>query len=154
MSIATQITGTSSSIGAITLSLGGYLPDTFAFFASMAGLIWFTICIKESRTYLNWSHSRRARRDARRLLALKAAEKIAIAEIEAAEKLRQARVVARELIVQAMAEAAKLVAKNSIVERSDEIVEAAKDTTKADAIAAALALPTLMVPSKEGELYL
>jgi hypothetical protein len=61
------------------------------------------------------------KRNARRLMKLKAKEKIAVAKIEAAELKRQARVAARDLIEREIAEAAKLVAQSKTIPAAEVI---------------------------------
>ena len=111
------------------LGFAGWLPFIGNVIVSIVGFIWFMICIKESKTYIHWTRNRAMKRNARRLVKLRAKEKIAIAKIEAAEKMRQARVAARDLLDHEIAEAAKLVASNQIVTRADVIVR--KDADQA-----------------------
>ena len=119
---------TNSAFVAIILSgIWGWLPAILNIIAGTAAFIWFVICIKESRTYQHWIRNRAMKRNSRRLMKLKAREKIVIAKIEAAEKMRQARVAARDLIDHEIAEAAKLVAANNIVSKAEVIVQQESD---------------------------
>jgi len=117
-----QLTGSSVMGSALVLTILGYLPTVLAVIASLLGVVWFLICIFESRSYTHWSRNRHMKRNARRLMKLRAREKVVIAKIEAAETLRQARVAARELVDRQIAEAEKLVAQNNIVTSADVIV--------------------------------
>jgi uncharacterized membrane protein len=127
-----QITGSSVMGSALVLTILGYLPTILAVIASLLGVIWFLICIFESRSYTHWSRNRNMKRNARRLMKLRAREKVVIAKIEAAETLRQARVAARELVDRQIAEAEKLVAQNNIVTRADVIVQTEADREPRD----------------------
>ena len=118
-----QTTGSSIMGSALIVTILGYLPTILAVVASILGVIWFLICIYESKSYTHWSRNRRMKRNARRLMKLRAKEKVVIAKIEAAETLRQARVAARELVDRQIAEAEKLIAQNDIVSRADIIVQ-------------------------------
>jgi hypothetical protein len=106
----------------------GYLPPFLNILGAIAALIWFIICIKESRTFVTWARNRQAKWNVRHLAKLRAREKIVVARIEAAEKLRQARVAARELIDHEIAEAAKLVAQADIASQASAVVRNEKES--------------------------
>ena len=79
-----QTTGSSIMGSALIVTILGYLPTILAVVASMLGVIWFLICIYESKSYTHWSRNQRMKRNARRLMKLRAKEKVVIAKIEAA----------------------------------------------------------------------
>ncbi len=90
--------------GAIVGTFLGYLPLAAAFLA----LIWYVIQIWESRTVQHWWRNRQEVKKAKRLVRLRAKEKILVAKIEALAQVRAARVEARDKVEQAKVEAAKL----------------------------------------------
>ncbi len=90
--------------GAIVGTFLGYLPLVAAFLA----LIWYVIQIWESRTVQHWWRNRQEVKKAKRLVRLRAKEKILVAKIEALAQVRAARVEARDKVEQAKVEAAKL----------------------------------------------
>ena len=90
--------------GAIVGSLLGYLPLAAAFLA----LIWYVIQIWESRTVQHWWRNRVEIKRAKKLVRLRAKEKVLVAKIEALAKVRAARVEARDKIEEAKVEAARL----------------------------------------------
>ena len=98
------LTGDVLGAGAIVGSLLGYLPPAAAFLA----LIWYAIQIWESRTIQHWWRNRVEVRRAKKLVKLRAREKILVAKIEALAQVRAARVEARDKVEQAKVEAAKL----------------------------------------------
>lgn len=101
--------GNATSATVLTASLLAWIPPSAALIGSLLGILWFVICITESRTYQHWRNNLRMKHRARKLARLKAQEKIVIAEILALEALRAARVEARELVEGAKADAAVLV---------------------------------------------
>lgn len=96
-------------------TLLGVLPTTVAVVGSLLGIVWFLICIKESRTYVHWKANVQMKHRARKLAKLKAREKVVLAEIVALEHLRSARVEAREIVATAKADAAALVVHETAV---------------------------------------
>lgn len=91
-----------ASAGVIVATMVGWLPS----FAALLSVIWFLICIFESKTFQHWKRNLQMRYRARKLVRLRAAETITVAKIAALEKLRAARVEAREMVAGAKAEAA------------------------------------------------
>lgn len=98
------LTGDVLGAGAVVGSFLGYLPPAAAFLA----LIWYVIQIWESRTVQHWWRNRQEVKKAKRLVRLRAKEKVLVAKIEALAKVRAARVEARDQVEQAKVEAAKL----------------------------------------------
>ncbi len=96
--------GHAVSLGAIVGSLAGWLPHI----AAVLSIVWFFICIYESRTVQHWKSNYTMRRRARKLAKLKAREKVVIAQITALETVRAAKVEAREMVADAKVEATKL----------------------------------------------
>jgi hypothetical protein len=104
-----------------TMSLLGWLPFLLAAIGSLVGTTYYCVSLWETRTVQHWVRNYRMKRNARRLMKLKAKEKIAVAKIEAAELKRQARVAARDLIEREIAEAAKLVAQSKTIPAAEVI---------------------------------
>lgn len=104
--------------GTIVASIVGYLP---ALAASIA-LLWYCIQIWESRTVQHYLENRRMVRKAKRIIRLRAKEKVISAQLEALESIRQARVDARDRVEVAKVEAAKLQLKEetAVEKRSSE----------------------------------
>ena len=100
----TTVVGDIISAGDIVGSFLGYLPIVAAF----AGLIWYVIQIWESRTVQHWWRNRQEVKKAKKLIKLRAREKVLVAKIEALALTRAARVEARDKVEQAKVEAAKL----------------------------------------------
>lgn len=90
------------SAGAVIGTFLGYLPLMAAFLA----MLWYVIQIWESRTVQDWWRNRQEVRKAKKLVRLRAEEKVLVAKIEALAKVRAARVVARDKVVQAKVDAA------------------------------------------------
>lgn len=90
---------------AILGTILGYLP----YLAAVAGLIWYLIQIKESRTVQHWWSNRQLIRRAKKVAKLRAREKVILAELEALESVRAAKHAAIEHVETAKVEAAKLV---------------------------------------------
>ena len=134
--------------GVLIAGFIGFLPTVLTIIGSAAAFIWFVICIKESRTYIEWRRNRLSHKHAKRLMKLRAREKVVLAKIEAAELVRAARVAARDLLEHEIAEAAKLVAQNDIILKSntlsaEEVMKAAKERL--------LTAPDAPAPLKTGE---
>ena len=100
----TTVVGDVVSAGAIVGSFLGYFPIIAAF----AGFVWYSIQIWESRTIQHWWRNRVEIKRAKKLVRLRAKEKVLVAKIEALAKVRAARVEARDKIEEAKVEAAKL----------------------------------------------
>jgi hypothetical protein len=92
------------SAGAIVGTILGYLPFIAAFF----GLVWYLIQIWESRTVQHWWRNRVEVKRAKKLVKLRAREKVLVAKIEALALTRAARVEARDKVERARVEAAAL----------------------------------------------
>jgi len=92
------------SAGAIIGTILGDLP----YVAALAGMVWYTIQIWESRTVQHWWRNRQMVRKAKKIARLRAKEKVIVAQLEALETIRQARVDARTKVEVAKVEAAKL----------------------------------------------
>ena len=92
------------SAGAIVGTILGDLP----YVAALAGMIWYTIQIWESRTVQHWWRNRQMILKAKKITKLRAKEKVIVAQLEALEIKRQARVIARDKVEVAKVEAAKL----------------------------------------------
>ncbi len=101
-----DLLGTGAVAIALLSRLLGFLGDTITYAGALAGLIWFCIQIWKSRALQHWWHNRQEVRRARRLVRLRAKEKVLVAKIEALAKVRQARVEARDLVETAKVEAA------------------------------------------------
>lgn len=97
----------SSSIIATIL---GYLPAVLGVVAAFLASVYYSICVWESRTIQHWMNNRRMVRRARRLMRLKAKEKVLTAKIDALQIIKTARKEARAKVEDATAEAAKLIA--------------------------------------------
>jgi len=91
------------SAAAIIGSILGYLP----YFAALAGLVWYCIQIRESKTVQHWLENRRMVQRAKKIAKLRAKEKVIVAELEAMELSRHAKIEARDKVELARVEAAK-----------------------------------------------
>lgn len=98
------VLGDVASIGLIAGTFLGYMGPL----AALAGLIWYLICIWESRTLQHWLNNRRMIKKAKKIARLKAKEKVIIAQLEALEAVRQAKADARDKVEHAKVEAEKL----------------------------------------------
>jgi hypothetical protein len=96
-----HITGHVISFFALAGSLAGILPVL----AGLIAMVWYAIQVYESQTVRHWLANRSMSKKAKRILALRAKEKIIIAELEALELVRAAKIEAREKIAVAHAEA-------------------------------------------------
>lgn len=90
------------SAGAILGTILGDLP----YVAALAGMIWYTIQIWESRTVQHWWRNHQMILKAKKITKLRAKEKVIVAQLEALEIKRQARVIARDKVEAAKVEAA------------------------------------------------
>ena len=100
----TTVVGDVISAGAIVGTFLGYFPIIAAF----AGFVWYSIQIWESRTIQHWWRNRVEIKRAKKLVRLRAKEKVLVAKIEALAQVRAARVEARDKVEQAKVEAARL----------------------------------------------
>ena len=98
------------SAGAIVGSFLGYFPIV----AALAGFVWYVIQIWESRTVQHWWRNRQEIKKAKKLVRLRAKEKILIAKIEALAQVKAARIEARDKVEAAKVEAAKLQAHEEV----------------------------------------
>lgn len=96
-----HITGHVISFFALAGSLAGILPAL----AGLVAMVWYAIQVYESQTVRHWLANRSMSKKAKRILTLRAKEKIIIAELEALELVRAAKIEAREKIAVAHAEA-------------------------------------------------
>ena len=106
----TAIVGDVVSAGVIVGSFFGYVPIAAAF----AGMIWYSIQIWESRTIQHWWRNRQEVKKARKLVKLRAKEKVLVAKIEALAQVRAAQVLARDKVEQARVEAASIQAHEDV----------------------------------------
>jgi hypothetical protein len=112
------------SSGAVVLSLLGkllgFLGDGITYAGALAGLTWFCIQIWRSREIQHWWHNRQEVKRARRLVRLRARERVLVAKIEALAKVRAARVEARDLVEQAKVDAAAQAAHETVTLETGE----------------------------------
>jgi hypothetical protein len=101
-----DILGTGAVVISILSKLLGFLGDGITYAGALAGLTWFCIQIWRSREIQHWWHNRQEVRRAKKLVRLRAKEKVLEAKIAALAKVRQARVEARDLVEQAKVDAA------------------------------------------------
>jgi len=98
-----------SALAAALALLGqffGFLGNSIPYLSGLAALVWFCIQIWASRAIQHWWNNVREVRRAKRLVRLRAREKVLVAKIEALAKVRQARVEARDIVEQAKVVAA------------------------------------------------
>ena len=88
----------------------GYFPIV----AALAGFVWYVIQIWESRTVQHWWNNRREVKKAKKLMRLRAKEKVLVAKIEALAKVKAAKIEARDQVEAAKVEAAKLQAHEEV----------------------------------------
>src|SRR6185436_18581240 len=98
-SVAAAATGT-SILGAL-----GYIAPIIATIAGVTASTMYLITIWESRTVRHWWRNRVMKRAAKRLIKLRAQQKVVVAKLEAVEKIRAAHAEAREVVAQAKSEA-------------------------------------------------
>ena len=99
--------------------LFGFLGDGITYAGALAALIWFCIQIWRSREIQHWYHNWQEVKRARRLVRLRAREKVLVAQIEALASVKQAKVEARDKVEAAKVEAALDVVHEAAKEGSD-----------------------------------
>lgn len=98
--------GHGTAATAVLAALTGWLPAVLTIIATVFSILWFGLCIWESRTVQHWKRNMQLKRRARKLVRYKAKEKIILAEIAALEMVREARTMARDHVEHAKSEAA------------------------------------------------
>jgi hypothetical protein len=101
-----DILGSGAVLLSILSKLLGFLGDGITYAGALAGLTWFCIQIWRSREIQHWWRNRQEVKRAKKLVRLRAREKVLVAKIEALAKVRAARVEARDLVEQAKVDAA------------------------------------------------
>ncbi len=98
------------STAAVVTTIMGILPPM----AAALSVVWFLICIHESRPFQHWKMNWIMKHRAKKLARLRAKEKVVVAQIKAIETIRAARVEARELVQTAKSQAAQIVVHESV----------------------------------------
>ncbi len=110
-----DLLGGGAAFVALLGKLFSFLGDSITYAGALAALVWFCIQIWRSREIQHWWNNRQEVRRAKRLVRLRAKEKVLLAKIEALAKVRQARIEARDQVEAAKVEAAKDAVHESVV---------------------------------------